>query len=411
MKSTVYRIAFPALALACCIATSSVAQKAVQGFELSPATYTMHITLPPGTPERYRAKLASTKVNGTLRFRFAVAAGGRQFRVRLSNELGHEPLTIGAASVALAGDGVAAKAGSLHALTFNGNTTVVIPAGAPVLSDPVDLHVEPMSELLASVFVDQYLEMSPLAGVTMMRLDGDATANVTYIGAQPVSGRPLVTGVLLDAPKSAPTIVAFGDSITDGARTDPAKPHGWADLFARRLAASHKTATIISAGIGGNRVLSDGWGPAALARADRDVFAVPGVTHVILLEGINDIGMSGSSAIGQEAAFDREALLHGYEQIAARAHARGVKIYIGTLTPFRGAPYFTAAKEIERLAINDWIRSSRSFDGVIDFEAALRDPSKPDQLVARFDSGDHLHPSDAGYQAMANIVPIDIAAK
>jgi lysophospholipase L1-like esterase len=184
------------------------------------------------------------------------------------------------------------------------------------------------------------------------------------------------------------------------------QPHGWADVLARRFAAAKKPVAVVSAGIGGNRVLRDGWGPAALARADRDVFAVPGVSHVILLEGINDIGMAGQSMFGIEPALDLAELTAGYSQIAARANARGLKIYVGTLTPMRGAPYFSEDKERLRLAANAWIRASKLFDGVIDFEAALRDPAAPDRLAAPYDSGDHLHPNDAGYKAMGDAIDL-----
>ena len=389
--------------------TAAVAQSAPaweQTFEISPATYTMLMTLPKGMPEAYQAALRPVQLHGTLRYRFAVSLGGTQVRVRLSNELGSTPLKIGGASIGLAGDGMAAVPGSLRQLTFGGKNDVVIPAGAPVLSDPVDLTVPAMGELVASAFVDGDYAGTPLSGTRIALLEGNAVADAAFAGAKQVFARPVVTGVLVATPKPHPVIVAFGDSITDGGRGSPAQAHGWADVLARRFAAARKPVAVVSAGIGGNRVLRDGWGPSALARADRDVFSVPGASHVLLLEGINDIGMAGQTMFGTEPPLDMAELIAGYGQIAARAHARGLKVYIGTLTPMRGAMYFSDDKERQRLAVNDWIRKSNVFDGVIDFEAALRDPAAPDRLDRRYDSGDHLHPSDAGYKAMGDAIDL-----
>ena len=389
--------------------TAAVAQTApvwLQSFEISPATYTMLMTLPKDMPAAYQAALRPTALHGTLRYRFAVSLGGTQIRVRFSNELGTTPLKIGGASIALAGEGVAALPGSLRLLTFGGKSAATIPAGAPLLSDPIDLAVAPMGELVASVFVEGDIPGTPLSGTQLALREGNAVEDAGFAGAKMVFARPPVTGVLLASPKPRPVIVAFGDSITDGGRGSPAKPHGWADVLGRRFAAAKKPVAVISAGIGGNRVLRDGWGPSAQARADRDVFAVPGVSHVILLEGINDIGMAGQSMFGNEPALDVDELIAGYSQIAARAHARGLKIYVGTLSPMRGAMYFSDDKERQRLAVNDWIRKTRLFDGVIDFEAALRDPAAPDHLNPKYDSGDHLHPSEVGYKAMGDAIDL-----
>lgn len=390
-------------------ASAAVAQSAPvweQSFEVSPATYTVVMTLPKGMPESYQAALRPTAWRGTLRYRFALSQGGAQVRIRLSNELGSSPLRIGGASIAMAGEAMAAIPGSLRQLTFGGRTDVVIPAGAPVLSDPVDLAVPAMAELVVSAFVDGDYPGTPLSGTRMALLEGNAVADAPFAGAKAVFARPVVTGVLVATPRPLPVIVAFGDSITDGGRGNPALPHGWADALARRFVAAKKPVAVVSAGIGGNRVLRDGWGPSALARADRDVFSVPGVSHVILLEGINDIGMAGQSMFGTEPALDVADLISGYSQIAARAHARGLKIYVGTLTPMRGAMYFTEDKESQRLAVNDWIRKTTLFDGVIDFEAAVRDPAASDRFNPRYDSGDHLHPNDAGYKAMGEAIDL-----
>jgi lysophospholipase L1-like esterase len=225
------------------------------------------------------------------------------------------------------------------------------------------------------------------------------------------TSRPPISGVLVARDRPAPVIAALGDSITDGARTKPAEPRGWVGGLTRRLAQQRGGLTlgVISAGIGGNRVVSPGWGRSALARLDRDVLVVPGVEYVIVLEGINDIGNSDKAAAPQDTSpLNADALIAGLAQIAARAHARGLKAYVGTILPFRGAAYFSDDKEKIRLAVNGWILGSSAFDGVIDFADALKDPARSDALNPSFDSGDHLHPSNAGYKAMAEAIPLKL---
>lgn len=378
----------------------------VQAFAMSPATYADDIMR--DLPPQYAQLTRKTPFRGTMRVRMAVSVAGAQLRVRLSNELGDQPLPIGGASIALAGKDLDAIAGTVRRLTFGGKPGVTIPAGAPILSDPVPFPVKAMDEVVVSVFVDQPVLSSPLSGTRMALSDIDAVMEATLPQATTIVSRPLVTGILVASPRRIGVVAALGDSITDGGRINPAEPHGWVHTLAGRLAEqeSGQAQTAVSAGIVGNRVISDGWGPSALARADRDVFAVPGLTNVILLAGINDIGMAGATVMGAQPPLDVEAVIAGYEQLAARAHARGVKIVIGTLLPFKGAPYFTPEKEQQRLRINQWIRESRIFDGMIDFDAITRDPEQPDRLRPEYDSGDHLHPGPAGYRAMGEAIDL-----
>jgi lysophospholipase L1-like esterase len=205
------------------------------------------------------------------------------------------------------------------------------------------------------------------------------------------------------APSRTGSIVAFGDSITDGARSTVDMNARWPDVLARRLAAQrgNGTTAVVNAGISGNRVLGDGAGVSALARFDRDVLMQTGATHVIVMEGINDIGQARSNP--SPTAAD---LIAGHKQLIERAHARGLKIIGATLTPFEGAAYFTAEGETKRQALNEWIRKSGAYDGVIDFDQVTRDPAMPSRLNPLYDSGDHLHPADAGYKAMGDAVDL-----
>ena len=319
-------------------------------------------------------------------------------------------MTIEHASIALATGEMDAVPGSIRQLNFGGKSKIVIPPGAPALSDPVDLSVASMNDLVVSVYVPDGAALLPMGPPTMLLSDGDDVMTEKFPSTHRVSGRPLVSAVLVTPERPARVVVALGDSITDALRNAPAVPRGWVAVLAKRAAdqASKNPLAVVSAGISGNRVIRPGMGQAAVARADRDVFSTPGIKYIILLEGINDIGISGNSMFGSEPDLDVGNLEEGYQQIVNRAHALGIKVFAGTLLPFRGAFYFTDEKEQKRLAVNTWIRTSNAFDGVIDFEATLRDPASPDRYKAEFDSGDHLHPSDAGYKAMGDSIDLKL---
>lgn len=362
--------------------------------------------------EVLRKDLTKQPVTGTVRYRIAVQGEGAQLRIRLSNEEGAKPLILAGASIGLAANGYDAIPGSLRSLSFGGAGAVSIPAGSPMLSDPVTLYVKPGTELVVTVRLAAPYDNEGRGGAGFMMMPGNDTMLAQWPAASTkLKGRPIVSGVSVLGEGAPGVIVAFGDSITDGNRAVQGVLRGWPEALARRLSqrAEGGRYTVVNAGISGNRVLSDGWGAAALARLDRDALRIDGITHLIVLEGINDINMSGASPFGDNPDVTAEQLIAGYRQIIARAHLRGVKVYMGTLTPHPGdALSATRAKTAIREAVNAWIRNSGEADGVIDFEAMVRDPKQPSQFKAEFDSGDHLHPSDSGHQAMADGIDLSL---
>ncbi len=357
--------------------------------------------------------------NQTLRQIAHVSAGGARVRVVLSNSLGTLPLGVGAASVALRDKGSAIKPASKHALTFGGLAATSIPAGAILVSDPVDLAVADHADLVVDLFLPDdttgwkspvthhpaswqvnYVSTPgnhvgeasfPVATTTAYRRgDGLASASSFFLGR-------------IEVTSNTPVWVAFGDSITDGTQSGVDANRRWPDLLSARLATAGTRLSVVNGAIGGGRVLLDGVGPNALARFDRDVLAQPGVRLVTVLEGINDIGNGGANASPSVAD-----LIAGHRQMIDRAHAHGIRILGATLTPFEGAAYYTPEGEVKRQALNDWIRKSGAYDAVMDFDAAVRDPAKPSRSRPEFDSGDHLHPSPAGYQAISASVNLGL---
>lgn len=386
----------------------------VEAFQSSPARYQFDTPdalakTAAALREAGQAIMAPPEVTGTVRFRFAVAAAGKRIRVRLSNEERDAALPISHVTVGLAGEGLAAREGSLRTVTFSGGTAVKIARRAPALSDPVDLPVAAGTELVVSVVLSRPLPMNPAGYNGMEVAAGDQSLSAQMSGGKIVPGRPLVSGVLVEAARPMAVIAALGDSITDGNKIAVTALRGWPEQFSRRLLATGRSdrMTIVNAGISGNRVVSDGFGVSALARLDRDVLRLPGVTHLIVLEGINDIGLAGQNPLlGGQPELDQADLIAGYRQIIARSRAAGIKVLLGTITPFAGAAYHTDMKERQRQFVNDWIRSSGEADGVIDFDQALRDPSDPLKLLPAYDSGDHLHPSEAGMRKMGDAVDL-----
>ena len=349
---------------------------------------------------------------GTLRTRFVVSAAGTQVRIRISNEAGAKPLNLARASVGLAGEGLNAMPGSLRPLTFGGAPGIVIPAGAPVLSDPVELAVSAQAELVVSTNLPNGIQLDPRGGGLLVIAEGDQTMREALDGAKAISGRPIVTGAEVLTPRAPRVIVAFGDSITDGNRSKPGAVRSWPEQLANRFSACRrcKPTAVVNAGIGGNRVLTSGWGLSALARFDRDVLRIEGLSHVVVLEGINDIGMSGKNPIfGDGPALSAADLIAGYRQLIARAHARRVKLVMATLLPMGGAvSHYNPEKEAIRQAVNGWIRSSGEPDAVIDFDAVARDPADPVKMAKSFGSADNLHPGDPGYTAMGDAIDLAI---
>lgn len=350
--------------------------------------------------------------NQTLRQKLRLSVGGEQLRIRFSNEIGSKPLVIGKASVALAGAETAVDKASLHAVTFGGQASITIPAGAPALSDPIDLTVKDLAELSISLYLPTATEPSTMhmGRTSYVSTTGDFTGATALEGATLTTNLQFITGVYVSTADEIPVLVAFGDSITDGTASTPHTYSSWPDKFAARVSTgSGRRIAVVNEGISGNQVLADGAGTSALTRFDRDVLSNPGVTHVVVLEGINDLGTSGRPFPGTtEPGPIRTAadLIAGYRQLIARAHANGLKIFGATLTPFEGvAPgYYSPEKDEIRMEINKWIRESGEYDGVIDFEAAVRDPAKPRVMKKEYNSGDNLHPGDVGYKAMADFI-------
>jgi len=356
--------------------------------------------------------------NQTLREVVHVSIGGSRVRVVLSNEFGTASLTIGAAGIALHDKDTRIAANSNRALAFSGRPSVTIPPGASMVSDPVDENVPPMSDLVVDLYLPD--QMTPVTSPLTVHAAASQTNYVSSTGNFagsadfPVSTTTpawyLLKRVEVAAPADTAAIVAFGDSITDGARSTPNTNNRWPDHLAKRLLArpGNSRLAILNAGIGGNRLLSDStnnFGINALARFDRDILAQPGAAYVIVLEGINDIGNARSNPSPSAAE-----LISAQEQLIERAHAHGLRIYGATLTPFEGAAYFTPEGEAKRQAINNWIKNSKAYDGVIDFDSATRDPASPGKFLPLYDSGDHLHPNDAGYEAMGKAIDLNLFA-
>lgn len=350
-------------------------------------------------------------VHQTLRMAVRVSLGGSRIRVHLSNTYGTTPLDVGDAHVALRRQSSEIVPGSDRPLLFNGKSAVTIPVGAELLSDPVALDVPALGELLISVYVPG--PTGPLSGhgmalqTTYASTEGDATSAASFPDAGSTQAWYWASAVDVAAPPDAAAIVAFGDSITDGATSTPGTNHSWPSQLAERLAASPATAriAIVNEGISGNKVLADGAGVSALARFDRDVLGTAGVRWLMLLEGINDIG-----GLGRGLALDPDALIGALQQIVARAHTHGIKVIGCTLTPYGGAGYATDAGEEIRARVNTFIRTSPIFDAVVDFDAVTRDPANPKQFLPAYNNTDHLHPNDAGYKAMADAVDLKIFA-
>ncbi len=390
-------------------------------------------------PDQYR--LPETINDQTLRQVVHVSAGGRQLRIRLSNEFGTRPVTIGAAAVAVSNGADRIKPGSSHALTFGGKSSVVIAPGAPMLSDPIAMDVAALSDVAISLYLpeDTRPETIHVEGLQTAYLSsrGNRVTDLTLPGAATFLQRLFLTCVEVRSPAAHTnvvkgTIVTLGDSITDGEQSQPNANRRWPDLLAQRLAAASATGlrfAIANAGISGNALVHSAvYGgaansnPGALARFDRDVLALSGVSYLIVVEGVNDLDSVGMKVNGQRVddpalAASTDDMIGAYQQLIARAHAHGIKVIGATIMPYEGEGIeadgsvtqenaFTPEKEAMRQAINRWIRDGHAFDGVIDFDAVVRDPTHVSRLLPAYDSGDHIHPSARGIDAMANSIDL-----
>ena len=371
------------------------------------------------TPEEDNLLPQAAMQDATLRQVVRLSVGGSKLRVRFSNAFGTQALVIDAAHIARSADKASARIvpGSDRVLTFAGRSAVSIPPGADYLSDPVELDAPALSSLTVSIHLPQApvgQTGHPGSRATSYYVHGDHTADADLPGAGKVDHWYQLTGVELVAAPAAASIVTFGDSITDGRGATTNGDDRWPDLVAARLQASPATRNlaVVNVGIGGNHLLTDGLGPNALARLDRDVFARPGAKTMLVLEAVNDLGKLSREDVRtpQQHAQLVTDLIAAYQQMVDRAHGQGIKVIGCTVTPYIGSDYYhpDAASEADRQALNTWIRTSGAFDAVVDFDAEIRDPQHPERILPAYDSGDHLHPSAAGYKVMADAIPLKV---
>ncbi|WP_312239325.1 SGNH/GDSL hydrolase family protein [Stenotrophomonas sp.] len=396
------RLAATALLTASTTAAAAPPAPWVASWQASPQpVWDADFLFPTGIP----AQLQGQTVRQTAR----LSLGGNQLRVRLSNAYGDRPVRIGAASVAAAPGEVPMS------LAFDGQAEVVIAPGQERLSDPLGLATRDLQAVQVSVYVPERLRLRTFhwdGRQTASIGGGDQTRAPTLEATSTTTARLFLTGIDVQAGASARSVVVIGDSITDGATASLDRDQRWTDHLAARLAP--RGVAVVNAGISGGRLLRDGMGDAAVSRFRRDVLDTPGVASVIVLIGINDIAWPGTAFARGEPVPTLPELQAGYRRLVERAHARGVRILGATLPPFAGAlpgtplaDYYQPNKDTLRHQLNAWLRNDSPFDAVIDLDAALRDPAHPERLAPAFDSGDHLHPGDAGNQAMADAVDLE----
>lgn len=357
--------------------------------------------------------------NQTLRQVIYSSVGGEQIKVRISNVFGSKDLEVGAASIALQDKGKGIISGSHRSLAFSGQTSIIVPAGAFVFSDPVNLTTDGLSNISISLYFPGATGPSTSHSEGLQTGYISTTGNYTQQGDFPVAVEvqnvSFLTGVQVLSSNDTKLLVAFGDSITDGTTSTPNTNSRWPNFLARRIAAEAPSMNlgILNHGIAGNRVLHDTIAQNALARFGRDVLSWPNLSHIVVMIGINDLGFPAipNAPFGPDvhsSDVSADELIAGYRQMIARAHAHGVKIIGATLTPFNGASYFSDAGEVKRQAINSWIRESGEYDAIIDFDQAIRNPNDPSRMQEALQSGDWLHPNDAGYEVMANTIELSV---
>jgi len=369
-------------------------------------------------PEPHNALAPDDLKDGTLRQIVHLSIGGAELRVHISNRFGTAPLRFASVHIARP---VSTSSASIvpetdQALTFSGAPDVTVPAGADYISDPVKYPAAPLSDLaitLRSIEPPANQTGHPGSRTTSYLVHGDLVAAADLPDPRKVDHWYFISGVDVAAPPQAAAVVVLGDSITDGRGSTTNGNNRWPDVLARRLQEGPgKQLAVLNHGVGGNRLLLDGLGPNALARFDHDVLAQPGVRYLIVLEGVNDLGMLARTGEVPKAEHDAlvQRITAAYEQMIWRAHAHGIQVFGATIMPFVGAEFYHPgpSTEADHQAVNQWIRTPGHFDAVIDFDKLTRDPEHPDRLLPAFDSGDHLHPSPAGYAAMANAVPLSL---
>ena len=370
-------------------------------------------------PEPQNTLVSEDLRNATLRQVVHLSIGGPVLRVHLSNAFGTAPLHFTSVHIARPVSAGVAKIdpSSDKALTFSGSSDVIVPAGAEFISDPIDYPVAAGSNLAVTLHLDAPPAQEtghPGSRATSYLVHGDQVSAVDLPDAKKVDHWYLLGGVDVMGPSNGVAIVILGDSITDGHGATTNGNDRWTDVLAQRLQGSPATRSlgVLNQGIGGNNLLTDGLGPNALARVDRDVLAQTGVRYLIVLEGVNDLG--GLARHGEVSPAEHSALVHrieeAYQQIVLRAHAHGIKVIGATILPYTGSDFYHPgpSSEADRQAVNQWIRTPGHFDEIVDFDKIARDPAHPERLLPEYDSGDHLHPSPAGYSAMGGAVPLSI---
>jgi lysophospholipase L1-like esterase len=368
----------------------------------------------PQIPEPRNVPPAPGVANSTLRQVVHVSIGGKELRVRFSNSYGQAPLTIASAHIARSEGESKVDPASDLALTFHGQTSVMIPAGAVMMSDPILFELAPLSDVAVTIYVTKTpsdVTSHPGSRCTSYLQSGDHVSAVELPEATTFEHWYILNGIDVLRPESGAAIAILGDSITDGRGSTTNMNRRWPDYLARRLQANPDTKDIgvLNQGIGGNRILNDGLGPNVLARLDRDVLAQSGVRWLIIFEGINDIGTyGGGDANPDQVPATAENLIAAFEQVIVRAHARGIRVFGATILPMQGSFYFTPEKEVERQKVNQWIRTSGEFDAVLDFDAVSLDPEKPTFLSTKVDCGDHLHLNDTGYELLAGSIDLKL---
>jgi lysophospholipase L1-like esterase len=342
----------------------------------------------------------------TLRQIVKVSIGGKKLRVRFSNDFGTDPVTMKSVHLALSSGGSAIQTDSDKPLTFQGKPSVMIPAGQSVLSDPLDFRLAPMSSVAVTIYFGETssdVTGHPGSRMTSYIQSGNAISAADLPSAATTQHWYILNGIDVQAKHPHGAVVALGDSITDGRGSGTDKNDRWPDDLAHRLQDNKSTAgiAVLNEGIGGNCVCRGGLGPTALSRFDRDVLSQSGVKWLIILEGVNDIGGSHNESVATN-------LISAYTQFIQQAHAQHILVYGATILPFGKSFYDSPAHETARETVNQWIRTSGNFDAVIDFDAAMRNPQSPSQLLPAADSGDHLHPNEAGYQIMAGAIDLKL---
>jgi lysophospholipase L1-like esterase len=404
----------PALALliALCLATAANAQEKSDVWVGSWAASQQ-------IPEPGNALAPAAITDTTIRQIIHLSVGGTTLRLHLSNAFGTEPLHFSSVHIArpVSAASAAIDPASDRSLLFSGRVDVTVPAGAEYISDPIQYPVAPLSNLAISFHLNELPALEtghPGSRATSYYVHGDVVSAADLPGAKAVEHWYQIAGIDVLAPQRAASVVVLGDSITDGHASTTNGNDRWSDVLAERLQGSVATRDIgvLNEGIGGNHLLTDGLGPNALARFDRDVLAQPGVRWLIVFEGVNDLGWLTFHGEVPDAA--HALLVHriegAYEQMIARAHAHGIRVIGATITPYMGSDYYhpDARNEGDRRAVNQWVRAPEHFDAVLDFDRAMRDPDQPDRLRPAYDCGDHLHPSPAGYRAMGEAVPLSL---